>query len=164
MLPEMSIMPKSTLLLVSLLFEFVAATVIATIIAAVVIAVIVAVVVPRLEFLVAPFIVVIAVIVAKRIPPVVSVAFPTFVGTEALDKRSIGELQLPCREAGELLLNGVVVDGLFMPVIIGQFHVIGHCIGETVALVGIFFGQRLVDHNLQVFAQMREFGVTLGVF
>ena len=151
------------MLLVSLLFEFVAATVVATVIAAVVIAVIVAIIVPRLEFLVVPFIVVITVI-AKRITPVVPVAFPAFIGSETLDKRRIGELQLPCREAGELLLNSVVMDGLFMPVIIGQFHVIGHCIGETVALVGIFFGQRLVDHDLQVFAQMREFGVTLGVF
>jgi hypothetical protein len=154
-------MPKFDYALVSFLFEFVAAT----IIAAVVIAVIVAVVVPRLEFLVVPLvIVVIAIIIAKRISPVVSIAFATLVGAETLDKGSIGEFELSRRETGQLLLNGVVVNGLLMPVVVGQFHVIGHGIGKTIALVGIFFGQRLVDDDLQVFAQMREFGVTLGVF
>src|ERR1700722_18117719 len=155
-----------TLGLVSFLLEFVvAAVIVPVVIAVVIITVIVRVVVPRLEFLVVPLVIIVTtVIAAKRISPVVPISFAAFVGTETLDKGGIGELELPCRQTGQLLLDGVVVDGLFMPVVVGQFHVVGHGIRKTIALVRIFFGQRLVDHDLQVFTQMREFGVTLGVF
>src|ERR1700722_13391014 len=170
MLPEKSILPKSTLcqsstrLLESFLFEFVAATVIVPVIVPVVIAVIVAVIVPLLKFLIVPFVVVVTAVIAKRISPVISIAFATLIGSETLDKGSIGEFELSRRETGQFLLDGVVVNGFLVPVVVGQFHVIGHGIGETIAFVGIFLGQRLVDDDLQVFAQMREFGVTLGVF
>ncbi len=103
------------MLLVSFLLEFIATTIIATVITAVV-----AVVVPRLEFLVVPLVIVVAaIIVAKRITPVVPVAFAAFVGAEAFYKRSVGKLQLSCRKTGQLLLDGVVVHCFLMPVVVG---------------------------------------------
>ncbi len=102
--------------LVSFLFEFIAASAVTAIIAPVV-----AVVVPRLEFLVVPFVVVVIVvtiIAAKRISPVVPVVSAALVGTEALHERSIGELQLSRRKSRQLLLNGVVVNRLFMPIVV----------------------------------------------
>jgi len=95
-----------------------------------------------LKFLV-PFIAVVAIST--------SFTLAVFIGPEALDIRCIGEFQLAAGELGKFGLDSVVMDGLFMPVIIGQFHVVCNGIGKTVALIRIFLRQRLVDDDFQIF-------------
>src|SRR5580692_12167711 len=110
--------------LVSFLFEFISA--------AVVVPVVVAVIAALLELLVPVLTVVLIVtaIVAARIGDI-AVGFPRFVRPETLDEGGIGEFQLIVGDLGQLGLDGVVMHRFFMPVIIGQLHVIGYGIGKT---------------------------------
>src|SRR5579863_9438273 len=134
--------------LVSFLLEFIAA--------AVVIPLVVAAIAALLELLISvlPVVLVVTAVVVARIGDI-AVGFPGFVGPETLDVRSIGKFQLTARDLGKLALNGIVVHGLLVPVVISQLHVIGDGIGESVAFVGILFREGFVDNDLEVFAQMR---------
>ena len=151
-------------LLEPFLFEFIAAAVITAIIASVVTAiittivttVIAAVIIPLLEFLIA-FVAIIAVSAPVVLP------FPVFIRPETFDIRRIGKFQLSAREIGQFALDGIVMNGFLMPVVIGEFHVISYGIGESIALVWIFFGQRFVDHDLQVLTKVAELGVPLWI-
>src|SRR6185437_15389776 len=105
--------------LISFLFEFIPAPVVVAVIAAIV---------PLLEFLIS-LVPVIAIVIAPVVPFALAVVF----GTEALDEGSVGELQLAIGQIGQFALDRVVMHGLFMPVVIGQLHVIGDGIGETAA-------------------------------
>src|ERR1700722_8249442 len=147
--------------LISFLFEFIAAA--AT--AAVVIAVVVAAVVALLELLI-PVLAVVLVVAAVAVARIgdVAVALPRFVGPETLDIGSVGEFQLAIGDLGQLGLDGVIMDGLLMPVIVRQLHVVGDGIGKSGPFVGILFREGFVDDDLQVFAQMGQFGIPFGVF
>src|SRR5579871_2560873 len=144
---------------VPFLFEFIAATIIVPIVP-------VAVVIPLLEFLVVPLVVAIVVVAAAgiAIDAVLPVAALVLVGSEALDKRSIAELQLTIGELGHLALDSVVMDGLLMPVVIGQLHIIGDSVGEPVALVGVLLCQGLVDDDLEVLAKVGEPRIAFRIF
>ena len=133
-------------ILISFLFEFSGA---------VVVPVITVVVIPLLEFLIT-----LAAIVGK----ILTIPVPALIGPEALHVRRIGEFQLTIGKVGKLALDSVVVNGLLMPVVISQLHVVGDCIGETVAFFRVLFGQSLVDDYLQVFSKVRELGITFGIF
>ena len=133
-------------ILISFLFEFSGA---------VVVPVITVVIVPLLEFLIT-----LATVVGK----VLTIPVPTLIGPEALYIRRVGELQLTIGKVGKLALDSVVVNGLLMPVVISQLHVVGDGIGEAVAFFGVLFGQRLVDDDLQVLSKVRELGIAFGIF
>src|ERR1700722_2123028 len=97
-------------LLEPFLFEFIGAPIVIPVITPVIIPIVIPVVIPLLEFLV-PFIAIVAVSAPF--------ALAVFLGTEALDIRCISKFQLAAGELGKLSLDGIVMDGLFMPVIIG---------------------------------------------
>src|ERR1700743_1641731 len=147
--------------LVSFLLEFIAAAVVV----AVVIAVVVAVVVALLEFLV-PLVPVVLVVVAAIVARVgdIAIAFAGFNGPETLDIGRVGEFQLAVGDLGEFALDSVVVYGLFMPVVVGQFHVIRYGVGKSISLFGILFRQGLIDDYLQIFAEVGKFRVAFGIF
>src|SRR5687767_1889994 len=77
--------------------------------------------------------------------------------------RCIGRGELSISDPREFTLNGIVMHDLLMPVIISKFHIICDCIGISKFLVRVLFFQRLVDDHFQVLAQVREFGIPLGV-
>src|ERR1700723_599942 len=118
--------------LVSFLFEFIPAAVVAP--------VIVAVVVTLLELLIPvfPVVLVVTAIVISRIGDI-AICFTRFIWPETLDIGGIGKFQLTIGDLGQLTLDGVVVYGFLMPVVIGQFHVIGDGVGKSIALVRILF-------------------------
>src|ERR1700761_3089987 len=125
-------------LLISFLLEFITAPIVIP----VVIAIIVVIVVPLLELLL-PVIAVLAILPAKSITPVVPVPISRtrILLLEALHERRIGKRQLPVSKIRQLALNSVVMNGLFMPVVIRQLHVIRHRIRTPGTLVRIFLGQ-----------------------
>src|SRR5580658_9940395 len=133
--------------LVSFLLEFITA--------AVVVPLVVAVIAALLELLISvlPVVLIVATVVVARIGDI-AVGFPGFVGPETLDVRGIGEFQLTVGDLGELALDGIVMHGLFVPVVISQLHVISDGVGESVAFVGILFREGFVDDDLEIFAQM----------
>lgn len=134
--------------LVSFLFEFIVAAAIP---------VVALVVVALLEFLI-PFV---PVVVAEIVAPVV--AFAIFVGAEGFHVWCIREFQLTIGEVIELGLDRVVMDGLFMPVVVGELHIVGNGVGESIAFIRIFFGERFVYHELKVLAHVRELGIAFGI-
>src|ERR1700733_6515189 len=146
--------------LVSFLFEFTTSTasVIIPVVAAVIVVVAAApaIAATRLEFLIA-FVAV--VVVSSALLP-----FPVLIRAEALDIGCIGELQLSAGEVGQLALDGVVMDGLLMPVVVGEFHIISDGVGKAAAFVGVLFRQCFVDHDLQVLSEMGEPGIALWIF
>src|SRR4028119_184112 len=52
---------------------------------------------------------------------------------------------------------------VFVPVVVSKRHVVRNGIGKALFLFGVFFFQSLIDHQFQVFTQVRELGVTLWV-
>ena len=116
-------------LLISFLLEFITAPIVIP----VVIAIIVVIVVPLLELLL-PVIAVLAILAAESITAVVPVIpAPRVFLLEALDKRCIRECKLPVCKIRQLALNSVVMNGLFMPVVISQLHIISNGVGESCA-------------------------------
>jgi hypothetical protein len=94
-----------------------------------------------------------------EIAPVISGAFVA--GTSYV--RSVGEGELAIGDAVQFALDGVVVNGFFVPVAISKLHVVCNGIGKALFLFSIFFFQRLVDYHLQVFAKMCVPGMSFRV-
>lgn len=66
----------------------------------------------------------------------------------------IAKLQLAIGYFIQLTPNGIVMHKLFMPVAVGQLHIIGDGMGKTRFLLGIILMQGFVNYQLQVFAQV----------
>ena len=130
------------LILIPFLFEFSRAIVVPVV---PVVPVIAAIVAPLLEFLIA---------FATVIIEILTISLPALVGPEALHVWRVGEFQLTGGEIGQFALDRVIVDCFLMPVVIRQLHIVGDGIGKAVAFFRVFFGQCLVDDDLQVLAQM----------
>ena len=86
-----------------------------------------------------------------------------FVCSRRSHERRVGEGKLAIGDARQFALNGVVVHLFLVPVGVGQFHIVGHCICESLFLFRVFFFQRLIDHYFKILTQMRKFRITLGV-
>lgn len=112
-------------------------------------------IVPSLEFLVS----FIAIVVEIATTSVVA----AFICPEGFHIRCIGKFKLAMGNVGKFTLDGIVMNLLFVPVVVCQFHIVGNGISEAKFLLGIFFLQCFVDDNLKVFAKMRELGIALGI-
>jgi hypothetical protein len=89
--------------------------------------------------------------------------FLSFEGGPVFDEWTVVEFQLPLGDAVELSLDGIVVYQLFMPVAVGQLHIISDGVGEALALVCVLFTEGLIDNRFYVLSQMVELGMSFGI-
>src|SRR5262245_41076092 len=75
----------------------------------------------------------------------------------------IGESKLTICNTAQFALNGIVVYNLLVPVVVSKLHIICYCIGKAEAFVCIFFFERFFYDDLQIFSQVRMFGISLGI-
>jgi hypothetical protein len=95
---------------------------------------VISIVIALLEFLI-PFVPIFTV----RSTTVTSI----IIASEAFYIRGVGEFQFISGDAAQFTLDGVVVYGFFVPIIVGQFHVISHRICKSILLIRILFLERL---------------------
>jgi hypothetical protein len=89
--------------------------------------------------------------------------FLSFQWSPVFHKRAVIEFQLPVGDTVQFCLDGIIMHQLFVPVAVGQLHVISDGIGKSLAFVSVLLTKGLIDDRFYVLPQVVELRMLFGI-